>query len=440
MNSRRLLLPGLLVALASMGALDAVSGPPAREGPVIVLRLQGPLMPVAADYLERGLKLAGTRRARLVLLELDTPGGLVTVVRRMVQSILDQPVPVVVFVGPAGAQAASGGVFLVLAADAALMAPVADMGAAHPMVPMGQNRPEDIGLQKAAHELAALARSLAEHHGRDPDLSASMVLESRSFSAQEALAAGLVDGLVADRQELLAWLHGRSLRHGDGQEVVLDLEDVVVESISMNARERILSVLSEPMVAFFLLAVGLLGLYTEITHPGALLPGAVGVIGLLLFALSSQFLPVNWLGAGLLGLGLGLLVLEVKIVSYGALTIGGLVCMMVGGLVLFDVPPEMRLPRSLLVGVSLGVGLIAVFLLRLAVRAQRLPPTMGREALVGMEGESLSDLNPEGKVLVHGEYYDASSDLPIGRGQAVVVEALDGMRLRVRQVSGRQGG
>jgi membrane-bound serine protease (ClpP class) len=193
------------------------------------------------------------------------------------------------------------------------------------------------------------------------------------------------------------------------------------------------------MVAFFLLAVGLLGLYTEITHPGALLPGAVGVIGLLLFALSSQFLPVNWLGAGLLGLGLGLLVLEVKIVSYGALTVGGLACMMVGGLVLFDVPPEMRLPRSLLVGVSLGVGLIAVFLLRLAVRAQLLPPTMGREALVGMEGESLSDLDPEGKVLVHGEYYDARSDRPILRGRAVVVEALDGRRLRVRPAPGRQG-
>ena len=438
MNSRRLLLV-LAAALASMGTADDPVPEPAQQGPVIVIGLQGPLMPVAADYLDRGLELARTRRARLVLVELDTPGGLVTTVRRMVQSILDQSIPVAVFVGPAGAQAASGGVFLVLAADVALMAPVSDMGAAHPIVPMGENRPEDVGLQKAAHELAALARSLAEHHGRDPDLSASMVLESRSFSAQEALAAGLVDGLVADRRELLAWLHGRSLRHGDGREVVLDLEDVAVESLSMNAREKVLSVLSEPMVAFFLLAVGLLGLYTEITHPGALLPGAVGVIGLLLFALSSQFLPVNWLGAGLLGLGLGLLVLEVKIVSYGALTVGGLACMMVGGLVLFDVPPEMRLPRSLLVGVSLGVGLIAFFLLRLAVRAQLLPPSMGREALVGMEGESLSDLNPEGKVLVHGEYYDARSDRPIGRGRAVVVEALDGRRLRVRPAPGRQG-
>lgn len=434
----RLRLLVLAVALASVGAADAVPEPGPR-GPVVVIKLQGPLMPVAADYLDRGLELARSRGARLVLMELDTPGGLVTAVRRMVQSILDQSVPVAVFVGPAGAQAASGGVFLVLAADVALMAPVSDMGAAHPIVPMGENRAEDEALNKTAHELAALARSLAEHHGRDPELSASMVLDSRSFSAQEALAAGLVDGLVADREELLAWLHGRSLSHGGGREVVLDLEAAPLESLSMNAREKILSVLSEPMVAFFLLAVGLLGLYTEITHPGALLPGAVGVIGLLLFALSSQFLPVNWLGAGLLGLGLGLLVLEVKIVSYGALTIGGLACMMVGGLVLFEVPPEMRLPRSLLVGVSLGVGLIAVFLLRLAVRAQLLPPAMGRQALVGMEGESLSALNPEGKVLVHGEYFDARSDRPIGCGRAVVVEALEGRRLRVRPVPGPEG-
>lgn len=433
----RLLLPLLGLALASMGAAEARPDP--ATGPVVVIELRGPLMPVAADYLERGLKSAGERQARLVILELDTPGGLVTAVRRMVQSILDQPVPVAVFVGPAGAQAASGGVFLVLAADVALMAPVSDMGAAHPIVPMGENRPEDVGLAKAAKELAALARSLAEHNGRDPETSASMVLESRSFSAQEALAAGLVDGLVADRQELLAWLQGRPLRHGTAAPVLLDLEDVAVESHSMNTREKVLSVLSEPMVAFFLLAVGLLGLYTEITHPGALLPGAVGVIGLLLFALSSQFLPVNWLGACLLGLGLGLLVLEVKVVSYGALTVGGLACMMVGGLVLFEVPPEMRLPRALLLGVTLGVGLIAVFLLRLAVRAQFMPPAMGREALVGMEGETISDLDPEGKVLVHGEYYDARAGEPIGRGRTVVVEAVDGRRLRVGPAAGPEG-
>jgi len=435
--SFRRLLTLLGLTLASVAASGAGAEP--ARGPVVVIELRGPLMPVAADHLERGLRLAEERQARLVILELDTPGGLVSTVRRMVQSILEQTIPVAVFVGPAGAQAASGGVFLVLAADVALMAPVSDMGAAHPIVPMGENRAEDVGLSKAAQELAALARSLAEHNQRDPETSASMVLESRSFSAQEALAAGLVDGLVADRQALLAWLHGRELGHGAGPKFLLDLENAAVEVHTMNMRERMLSILSEPMVAFFLLAVGLLGLYTEITHPGALLPGAVGVIGLLLFALSSQFLPVNWLGACLLGLGLGLLVLEVKVVSYGALTIGGLACMMVGGLVLFEIPPEMRLPRSLLLGVTLGVGLIAVFLLRLAVRAQLLPPAMGREALVGMEGETITDLDPEGKVLVHGEYYDARANRPIGSGRMVVVEAVDGRRLRVGPAADTEG-
>jgi membrane-bound serine protease (ClpP class) len=209
--------------------------------------------------------------------------------------------------------------------------------------------------------------------------------------------------------------------------------------VGKTPREKLLSILSEPMVAFFLLALGLLGIYAEIMSPGTLLPAVVGVVCLLLFALASQMLPVNWLGAGLIVLGLGLFVLEVKVVSFGALTVGGLVCVVVGGLVLFDVPPELRLPRSFLAAISLTVTLIAVVLLRLAVKAQALPPATGRQAMVGMIGEALTDVGATGKVLVRGEYYDATAQVPILQGRPVQVEGLDGLRLQVREAPGPEG-
>ena len=434
----RLPAAAVLLAALAVGLPAALAAPP-DTGPVVVVELRAPLMPVAADYLERALAEAAARGAPLVLLELDTPGGLVTTVRRMVQAILDSPVPVAVYVGPAGASAASGGVFLVLAADVALMAPVADMGAAHPISPAGENREDDIGLTKAANELAALARSLAETRGRDVTVAEGMVKESHSFSAQEALAAGLVDGLVPDRSAALQWLHGRTVRRPDGEERQLMLVDVPQVVVGKTAREKLLSILSEPMVAFFLLALGLLGIYAEIMSPGTLLPAAVGVVCLLLFALASQMLPVNWLGAGLIVLGLGLFVLEVKVVSFGALTVGGLVCLVVGGLVLFDVPPELRLPRSFLAALSLTVSIIAVTLLRLAVKAQALPQATGRQALVGLVGEALTDVGAAGKVLVRGEYYDATARVAVLKGRQVQVEALDGLRVQVREVSGPEG-
>jgi membrane-bound serine protease (ClpP class) len=394
--------------------------------------MQGALVPVARDFLSRALAAAADREAVLVLVELDTPGGLVTTVREMVTEILESPVPVAVFVSPSGASAASGGVFLVLASDVAAMAPVSDLGAAHPIFPVGESDRESIALEKARNELAAFARSLAKHRGRNPEAAEAMVRESRSFSAQEALEEGFVEHIAADRDALLRRLDGITVKRYDGSETVLLLGGAPVETVEMDVKERVLAVLSEPLVAFFLLAVGFLGLYVEITNPGALLPAAVGVTCLLLFALASQVLPVNWIGVGLMGLGLGLLILELKVVSYGALSVGGLACLVIGGLVLFDAPPELRVPTGLIVSVTLSVGLIAIFLVRLAVKAQISPHATGREALVGKVGEALGDLDPEGKILVHGEYYDARAEETIRRGDAVVVTALEGRRLRVR--------
>jgi membrane-bound serine protease (ClpP class) len=426
-----------LLALSPVPAQEETAGPAesAARGPILLLEMRGPLVPVTEDFLARALQEAESRDARLVLVELDTPGGLVTVTRALVSDILESPVPVGVYVAPSGASAASGGVFLVLAADVAAMAPVSDLGAAHPVFVAGENEPDDIALEKAENELAAFARSLAEHRGRNPDGAEQMVRESRSYSAREALDEGFIDLIASDRAELLGWLDDRPVRRYDGSETRLSLAGIPVEPVTMNLKERVLAVLSQPLVAVFLLAVGMLGIYVEITNPGALLPAAVGVVCLLLFGLASQALPVNWLGVGLIGVGLGLLILEVKVISYGALTVGGLVCLVIGGLVLFEGPPELRVPTGLIVSVTLAIGVIAVFLVQLAVRAQISPPATGREALVGMAGEALTDLDPHGKVLVRGEYYDAQAEGVVRRGGPVVVLALEGRRLRVRAAS-----
>ncbi len=429
----------LLLALAGHAATAQEAPAPGPSGPVVVVPIRGPLVPVTETYLRRALAEAAAEDARLVLVELDTPGGLVTTVRALVTAMLESPVPVAVYVTPSGASAASGGVFLVLASDLAAMAPVSDMGAAHPVFPTGENDPEDILLTKAENELAAFARSLAEHRRRNPAGAEGMVRDSLSYSAREALEAGFIEQIATDREALLAWAEGRTIRRYDGSETVLSLAGAPRREVAPTVKERVLFVLSTPVVALFLLALGLLGIYVEITNPGALLPAAVGVICLLLFALASQLLPVNWIGVGLIALGLGLLILEVKVVSYGALTVGGLACLVVGGLVLFDTPPELQLPRTLIVAVTVALGLIAAFLVRLAVGSQLQRPATGREALVGLTGEALTAMEPEGKVLVRGEYYDATAEGRVDRGAAVVVLALDGRRLRVRPAAETKG-
>ncbi|MFQ5719369.1 MAG: nodulation protein NfeD [Acidobacteriota bacterium] len=421
----------LLVAHVASAASGPEPGTAPALGPVVVVPVSGALLPVTGDFLARALEVASRRQARLVLIELDTPGGLVTTVRTMVASILASPVPVAVYVTPDGASAASGGAFLVLAADVAAMAPVASIGAAHPVYMAGKNEKGDILLEKAENDLAAFIRSLAERRGRNPDEAELLVRESLSHSAQEALALGFIEWIATDREDLLAQIDGTEVARADGTVVPMTLAGATTEVVTMTVRETVLSVLSQPMVAFFLLALGLLGVYMEITHPGTLLPAAVGIICLLLFALASQVLPVNWGGVALIGLGLGLLVLEVYVVSYGALSVGGVGCMVVGSLVLFDTPPELRIPRGVVVSIALGVGLVALSLVRLAVTSQSRRPSTGREGLVGTVGEAVTDLRPAGKVLVHGEYYDAFAQRPVGRGERVEVIALDGRELRV---------
>jgi len=420
----------LLLVLAHAPAWAAVS----------VLHLQEPIHPITASFLERSLQEADDRGDSLLVVEIDTPGGLSDSMKDMIQTILQARTPVCVYVVPGGARAASAGFMILLSADVAAMAPGTNTGSAHPIFSGGDMEEEgkrNILMEKVENDAAAFARTLAENRGRNVELAEQAVRESMNFTEREALEENLIDVIAADLPDLLGQLEGRSVRRFDGTETVLHLAGQPLIHHEMTSRERFLSTIANPGLSFILLALGALGLYVEFTHPGLVVPGIVGVICLLLFAFSTQILPINWAGLLLMATALGLFALEVKVTSYGALTAGGILCLILGGIMLYDTPeiPEMRIPLGLLISVSVAVGGITVLLLGLAVRAQGNPVTTGHEGLVGSLGTAVTDLQPEGKVFVHGEYWDAVAEDPLASGAEVRVVAVEGLNLRVRRCS-----
>ncbi len=421
-----------VLALIALLALPAGAGRKARPL-VLVHRLDGMIHGVSARILHRALAEADERGAALFLLELDTPGGLVDAAEDMVRDILNSPVPVAVYVAPRGAHAASAGFFLLLAADVAAMAPVTRTGAAHPITVGGENREGDIALQKASEDLAALLRSAARARGRPAALAEQAVRESRSWSAEEARDAGLVDMIAGDRGELLRRLDGREVVRSDGTRITLHLADPRVESFRLRWQESFQNVILHPVVLSLLLSLGVLALYIEFTHPGLVLPGVVGAACLLVALYGMRLLPVDWLGAALLALGVLMLVLEIKVVSYGMLTVGGIASLLVGLWLLFprDVP-GLALPWQVLAPLGVLLAVVILPVMWLVLRAQLRRATTGREGMVGLAGEATTALDPEGTVLVHGEYWRARATRPLPAGARVRVrEVVDGLRLVV---------
>ncbi|MEJ2188300.1 MAG: nodulation protein NfeD [Acidobacteriota bacterium] len=396
----------LFFRFAVVAAL-AVSAQQAVAGEVVRMRVEDTIQPASQRYIERVLTEAENRGAELVVLELDTPGGLIDTTRDITSAITTSPVPVAVFVTPAGARAASAGFFILMSGDVAAMSPGTNTGAAHPVGGQGENLPEDVR-EKITNDAAAMVRSLAEHRGRNAATAARTVSESISLTAEEALDEHLIDFVVADDQALLAKLDGYDLTRFDGATEVLDLAQPTMVYIEPTFAEQLFSVLANPNVAYLLMALGALGLYVEITHPGGILPGVVGVVFLLLGLYSVSVLPVSWAGVALIFVALMLFVLEVKVTSYGLLTIGGVISFVLGSLMLFDGPiPAMRVSMGVVLPTAVVVALLTGFLLTRVLRAHRQRPMTGREGLVGEEGRAIGDLAPEGKVAVHGEYWDA---------------------------------
>lgn len=407
------------------------------------VRLQSLIHPVSAERVVDAVAEAERVGAAALVVELDTPGGLLTSTREITRALLGSEVPVVVYVGPSGAQAASAGFFLLMAADVAAMAPGTNAGAAHPVDGTGDDIGGTLG-KKAEEDAAAWIRSLAARNGRNSQLAQAAVVESRSYSADEALAGRLIDLVAPNLPELLRAIDGRTVRRGaagnaGGTPVVLRTAGAPVRELEASAWRDLLGVIAHPNVAYILLTLGGLGLYFELMNPGAVLPGVVGAICLVLAFFALSVLPFNQAGVALILLALLFFIAEIKVTSYGLLSVAGAFCLALGGLMLFKTPdPALRVSGQLIVTLASLALAVAGFLAALALRARRTPVRTGQEGLMHERGVARSALAPRGKVFVHGELWDAVAGEPIGVGERVEVVGIQGLTLSVRPV--RSGG
>jgi membrane-bound serine protease (ClpP class) len=430
--AHRIAVSSILVLLGSALAVSEIAG---EEGVVYTVTLDDVIHRITARYMIDALATANEGDAALFILKLNTPGGVMDSMEDMITAITSSSVPVVVFVN--GSKAASAGFFLTISADVAVMAPGTRIGAAHPVLSIG-SVPEDSPMaDKIENDAAAYARSLAANRGRDAEAAEEAVRESRSFTEREALSVGLIDHVCSTEGEILEVLDGKKIRRFDGKEQTLDLARVRIESLDMSGRERFLSMLANPALAAALLMFGMLGLYVEFTHPGLIAPGVIGGICLLLFALSTTALPINWVGVALIILGLVLFVLEIKVTSYGMLTVGGIGCLVLGAVILFkdaEGIPGLDVARGTIVGVALTAALLMAILTGLVIRTFRSRPVSGSAGLMHEEGTALTDLDPQGRVFVHGEYWNARSERPVSKGARVRVTKVEALRLDVEEM------
>ncbi len=421
----------LLVLLAAgMAAAPAPAGegprPAVGRGPVFVITLKGTVNPGSADFLEAGLEAAAQADAACVVIQLDTPGGLVESMRAMVRAILASPVPVVVFVAPSGAHAASAGAFLVLAAPVAAMAPATNLGAAHPVGAGGEDIKGAMA-GKAVADLEALISGLAKRRGRNPGPAARMVTDSASYDAGRAKELGLVDMVARDLGALLAALEGRVVQTASGPARIVT-KGRALRFLEPGLRHKVLSLLASPNLAYILLMIGLMGLYFELSNPGAVLPGVVGGLALILALFAMSVLPVSYTGLALIGLSVVLFISEIYVVSGGVLATGGAVALVLGSLMLFKSDDELlRVSLSVLIPTLAGVVAFFGGVTWLAMRAQLRKASTGAEGLVGEKGVVVAP----GKVRVMGELWRARSAGGLRPGQEIVVKAVEGLELMV---------
>jgi membrane-bound serine protease (ClpP class) len=397
---------------------------------VVVLRLQDTIQPISEDYFDRALNHAADIKADALLVELDTPGGLLSTTRNLVGRIGASPVPVIVYVSPEGARAGSAGFFLLEAADIAAMAPGTNAGASHPIVQGAKL--DDTMKQKIENDTAALLRSYTSQRGRNPQAAEDAVRNSKSYTAQEAKQLGLIDLIAPDRAALLNQVDGRTIARMNGAKTVLHTRDANLDTVIPTLRDRVLDRLMNPDLAVLMLVVGGLLIYLEFNAPGTIVPGALGTLLVLLSLFALNLLPVHYTAVMLLFAAAVLMVLEVKFTSHGVLAFSGILCLVLGMLTLVAGPvPEMRVHAATAIAAGVAFGLITVFLVRLAVRARRNKSMMGIDALLGQIAVVVTPLQPLGQVLVHGELWEAHSAISLPRDARVRVTAVSGLTLTV---------
>ena len=400
---------------------------------IVKVKVDDTIQPISAEYIDRAIAHAKQTNADVVLIELNTPGGLVDSTREIIQKILASPVPVVVYVAPEGARAASAGFFILESADVAAMAPGTNTGAAHPVTITGEKMDETMKT-KVENDAAAFMRSFVGPRGRNVELAESAVRQSTSWTDQEALKNNLIDIVAKDQADLLHQLDGRTIKRFDGKQVTLHLKDDRVEDLPMTVRQRILDFLLDPNIAFLVLAIGALALYAEFNHPGAVVPGVVGVIFILLALFALNLLPTRYAAFTLIIGAFVLFVLEAKFATHGVLGIGGIVLLTLGGLLLVDGPiPEMRVNLWASLAISVPLGLITIFLMTIALRARRNKIVTGQQGLVGAIGEARTEIDPEGKVFVLGELWNAHAKSHVRMGDQVIVRKVEGLELEVER-------
>jgi membrane-bound serine protease (ClpP class) len=404
----------------------------AASADVLKIVVDDTIQPATAEYIGQAIAAAAANHDQALLIELNTPGGLVDSTRDIIEKITTSKVPVIVYVTPTGSRAGSAGIFILEAADVAAMAPGTNAGAAHPVTLGPFGKPDETMMKKIENDAAALMRSVAARRGRNVELAESAVRESKSFTEQEALSKNLTDYVASSEQDLFRQMSGKSFKRFNGTVVSLNLTDQPIRDYQMTLKQRVLSYIMDPNVAFILLAIGALALYAEFNHPGAVIPGTVGVVFILLAAFALNLLPVRFAALILIAGAFVLFVLEAKFATHGVLTIGGISLLVIGGLLLVDAPiPEMRVHLITVLAVSIPLGLITAFLMTIAVRARRNKITTGEQGLLGEIGITQTPLSPAGKVFVHGELWDAVSSASIPAGERVVVRQVDGLTLRV---------
>ncbi|HYY23897.1 MAG TPA: nodulation protein NfeD [Candidatus Udaeobacter sp.] len=420
--------------LLLLGVAVAAQSQNASAPHVDLIVIDGSINPAVDDFIREGIGRAKLNRARALVIQLDTPGGLLTSTRTIVKEILGSPVPVMIYVAPSGAGAGSAGVFITMSGHIAAMAPGTNIGAAHPVAGGGQEVKGVMG-EKIENFTASFSESIAQQRGRNTEWAIQAVRKSVSITEKEALKKNVIDLVAKDIDDLLKQADGRKVDL-NGQPHTLDLKNVQVVRYDMSLKQKIINAVADPNIAYLLMMAGILGLYMEFSHPGVFFPGVAGAICLLLALASFQLLPINYTGLVLMLLGVALLVGEAFFPSFGVLGVGGIIAMALGSLLLFDAQgSDYGVDRSI---VFTAVGTLGSFVLAvsyLVFRSQKAKPSLGMVGLIGEIGEVRGKLSPAGKIFVHGEYWNAQADGEIDAGEKVKVVGYDGMRLKVSRVS-----
>jgi membrane-bound serine protease (ClpP class) len=418
-----------LVFLIAIG----IGGYAQEKTPILMIEVDGIINPATAKFITNSIDEAIQQNVQCLIIELDTPGGLMESMRLIVKKMLTSTVPIIVYVAPRGARAASAGVFITMAANIAVMAPSTHIGAAHP-VSLGEGKENKTMSEKIINDTVSYIKTIAKSRGKNVDWAEKAVTKSVSITEEEAVKLNVVDFISPDVQDLLAKIDGKIIKLEGGITRTLHTKGVQPRSVQMNWRYRLLDIISNPTIAYIFLMLGIYGVFFELSNPGAILPGVVGGIFLILAFYSLQMLPVNFAGLALILFAVILFIAEIKVMSHGLLAIGGVISLFLGSLMLIESPADyMRISLSVIIPAVLVSAAFFVFAVTMAVRARLKKPTTGTEGLLGEIGVVAASLTPEGKISVHGEFWNAVSDRPVEKGEKVKVIGIENLVLKVKK-------